>query len=54
MCPQVFKPVCDISEGSMYGNRECALCEGADPSNLAPCPSNLINGGGPVIVDEED
>ena len=50
VCPQVYKPVCDISDGAMYGNMACALCEGADPGNLGPCSSGLINGGPAVIV----
>ena len=50
MCPQVYKPVCDISDDNMYSNMACALCEGADPVNLGPCSSNLINGGPAVIV----
>ena len=50
VCPQVYKPVCDISDGAMYGNMACAICEGADPGNLGPCSDSLINGGPAVIV----
>ena len=50
VCPQVYKPVCDISDGNMYSNMACALCDGADPGNLGPCSSGLINGGPAVIV----
>ena len=49
LCPLYYAPVCDMA-GTVYGNKDCAICAGISEEQIQDCQHPPLTGYGEGIL----